>query len=120
MKLKEYSSAMKSLATGPWQDKNESGRIKWCVDTIEEFFTRGKLMHLLEKDSRRLVHGNPTQLEKELLPETPDEMRLIVDEFSRRQLQLLDVGSCYNPFKQYQRFEVTAVDIAPATEVSMS
>lgn len=29
---------------------------------------------------------------------------------------LLDVGSCYNPFKLFDKFHVTAIDIAPATD----
>merc|ERR1711962_853876 len=31
-------------------------------------------------------------------------------------LLLLDVGSCFNPFKQFKQFSAVPVDISPATE----
>ena len=35
-----------------------------------------------------------------------------------KKLNLLDVGSCYNPFQKYKEYDVLAIDIAPATDVS--
>ena len=34
-----------------------------------------------------------------------------------KQLRLLDVGSCYNPFKSFPEFRPLAIDIAPAVAV---
>ena len=111
---------MHSLATGPWkkEKQEEASRITWCVDAIREYFSAGKLLHLLEKDLKRLGYGNPTQVEESLLPKSLDDIGICVSEFnSSRHLQLLDVGSCYNPFKSYKEYNVVAIDIAPATEV---
>ena len=110
---------MHSLATGPWKKKNEAAnRITWCVDTIREYFVE-KLVQLLEKDLRRLGHGNPTIVDQTMLPGSQEQIVLITREFIGKQLSLLDVGSCYNPFMGYKEFRVTAIDIAPATEVRM-
>ena len=35
-------------------------------------------------------------------------------------IRLLDVGSCYNPFLEFEEFLAIGVDISPATEVSHS
>jgi hypothetical protein len=32
-------------------------------------------------------------------------------------IRLLDVGSCYDPFRQFDDFTVVAIDISPAVEV---
>ena len=107
---------MCALANGPWA-KHGGGRIKWCTETCLEYFYGGKLEQLIKKDIRRASHGNPTLLENGLLP-SHDDVGKIVDKFSTRQLHVLDVGSCYNPFSVEKRFLVTAIDIAPAVEVS--
>ena len=35
-------------------------------------------------------------------------------------IRLLDVGSCYNPFEQFDEFQAIGVDISPAVEVSFN
>ena len=40
--------------------------------------------------------------------------------FGARKWKLLDVGSCYNPFSKFDKFEVTAIDIAPAHPTVLS
>lgn len=60
----------------------------------------------------------PLLVPRELLPATAEKVDKLVEEFTSRKWHLLDVGSCYNPFAVYPQFEVTAVDIAPAVEVS--
>ena len=115
--LQHYSTAMHSLATGPWA-KHGGGRIQWSVDTCEEYFTGGQLQKLLMKDLRRVHHGMPTVVPRELLPPTEEEVDRIVCSFSSRKWTLLDVGSCYNPFSKYPHFDVTAIDLAPAVPVS--
>lgn len=109
---------MHSLAVGPWK-KHGGGRILWCVEACQEYFQNGGILeNVLRKDMRRKEFGNPTQLEASLLPSSEEEMRSIVCSFKDRLLQLLDVGSCYNPFSEYDKlFIVTAIDLAPAVEV---
>ena len=116
MQLEEYAKAMHALAVGPWSKHgNDGGRIAWCVESCREYLREG-LENVIEKDLRRQAHGNPTQLEVSLLPK-PEEVSLLVSAFQERRLRLLDVGSCYNPFEQYQEFDVTPIDISPAVEV---
>lgn len=108
---------MHSLATGSWAKKHDNNRIIWCVDTIREYFHVG-LEKALLKDLRRLGHGMPTIVDHKELPKTDQEVAKVIDLFiSKPTLQLLDVGSCYNPFTPFEQFEVVAVDIAPAVEV---
>ncbi|XP_035207581.1 S-adenosylmethionine sensor upstream of mTORC1-like isoform X2 [Stegodyphus dumicola] len=38
------------------------------------------------------------------------------NEYLDRKLQLLDVGSCYNPFSKFPQFSCVAIDLTPATE----
>lgn len=115
--LNKYASAMHSLATGPWRhNHDEESRITWCRDSIREFFSDDALLRLLQKDIRRLEYGNPTILDNKYLPKSQEELREVITSFRGRPLDLLDVGSCYNPFKIYTEFTVTAVDIAPATK----
>ncbi len=118
--LASYSTAMVTLATGPWikQPEGEGSRIKWCINSIREYYsTDGKLKLLLEKDIRRFGHGNPTLVDEPRLPRSCDQVADIVRELSTQRLKLLDVGSCYNPFKDYKEMEVVAIDIAPASKV---
>lgn len=114
--LEGYARAMHALAVGPWSKHgNDGGRIKWCVESCREYFREG-LENVVEKDLRRLAHGNPAQLELGLLPRH-EEVSSLVRGFRERRLSLLDVGSCYNPFEQYNEFDVVAIDISPAVEV---
>ena len=118
--LASYSTAMATLATGPWikQPEGEGSRIKWCINAIKEYYsTDGKLKQLLEKDIRRLGHGNPTLVDEPHLPRSCDSVADIVKQLNARRLKLLDIGSCYNPFKDYKEMEVVAIDIAPASKV---
>ncbi|KAJ6644574.1 S-adenosylmethionine sensor upstream of mTORC1, partial [Pseudolycoriella hygida] len=60
----------------------------------------------LEERERRiyeLISGSGTV---ELTPLTDADRKL--------KIRLMDVGSCYNPFKQYDQLDVTAIDISPA------
>ena len=109
---------MHSLAVGPWM-KHGGGRIQWCLEACKEYFQDGGVLEkVLRKDLRRKEFGNPTQLEDLLLPSNEEDCRTIVRSFTERQLELLDVGSCYNPFSEFRElFNVTAIDLAPAVEV---
>ena len=116
--LHTYSSAMSRLATGPWACRKEGGRIEWCVTTCLKYFS-SRLEQLLLKDLRRQSHGMPTLVPTSLLPASPEAVREKVAVLKERKWRLLDVGSCYNPFQEWlQLFDVTAIDIAPASPVS--
>lgn len=114
--LQKYSTTMHSLAKGPWA-KHGGGRVKWCVDACEEYFLGSTLKKLLQKDLKRLEHNMATLVPLDLLPSSLMAVEEVVEGFRRRRLEMLDAGSCYNPFLEYPQFNVTAIDIAPAVEV---
>ena len=113
--LKQYSEAMEKLATGPWAEQG-SGRITWCVEVCDEYFSvGGALVKMIGKDLRRIGHDMPTLVPIELLPNSDADIeRTVYEAFGARKWRLLDVGSCYNPFSRFDKFEVTAIDITPA------
>lgn len=114
--LHQYSTTMHSLAKGPWA-KHGGGRVKWCVDACEEYFWGGTLKELLQKDLKRMEHNMPTLVPLDLLPSSLMAVEVIIERFRKTPWEMLDVGSCYNPFLEYPQFKVTAIDIAPAVEV---
>ena len=119
--LKQYSEAMEKLATGPWAEQG-SGRITWCVEVCDEYFSvGGALVKMIGKDLRRVGHDMPTLVPIELLPYSDADIeRTVYEAFGARKWRLLDVGSCYNPFSRFDKFEVTAIDITPAHSTVLS
>jgi hypothetical protein len=114
--LRAYSKAMRILATGQWAGREDGDRISWCVQTCEEYWSH-RLEQLILKDLRRLSHNMPTLVQPPLLPTSQRAVTEMVDRLRSRLWRLLDVGSCYNPFLSLPQFVVTAIDIAPASEV---
>ena len=117
--LKQYARTMQSLATGQWAEQG-SGRITWCVGACEEYFVGGVLSNQLYKDLRRLEHNMCTLVPPALLPNSDADVPKMIEEFQRKKWTLLDVGSCYNPFSEFDQFDVTAIDIAPANPTVLS
>lgn len=113
--LRVYSQAMQQLAIGSWAGK-EGGRICWCEQACEDYRSY-RLEKLLLKDLRRKSHEMPTLVHTSLLPILPFGVEELVRQLNIRAWRLLDVGSCYNPFRTSPQFDVTAIDIAPAVEV---
>lgn len=106
--LKKYASSMKSLATIHWCSNAKSNlkvisRISWVHAFCKEYFN-GPL--LLKHRLKEIDILNKLEIEYDVNA---------FNEFGN-QLQLLDVGSCYNPFKIYEGFNVLAIDIAPACD----
>ena len=114
--LHTYSKAMRELATGPWAERDDGDRISWCVQTCNEYWFH-RLEQLILKDLRRQSHNVATLLQPSLLPASQSDVTEMVDRFRSGVWRLLDVGSCYNPFLAWPQFVVTAIDIAPASEV---
>lgn len=105
--LLTYAKFMNELATTYWEENcaNESSlassRIKWSVELCTEYFiNRGYIKHR-QRDIKISEKLNLTLKNIEIFQEP---------------LMLLDVGSCYNPFRAYKLFNVLAVDICPANE----
>ena len=115
--LQVYSQAMHRLATGPWAGKNAE-RICWCEQACEDYRScRMEQLLIKDLDLRRISHEMPTYVPISLLPATPCNVKELVKGLNSRAWRLLDVGSCSNPFLASELFDVTAIDIAPATKV---
>lgn len=104
--LKKYADYMKTLATLHWDNKSTeelkaNSRNEWIVNQCKEyFFNKG-----IEKQrirEQKILH---------LMDLNNETIELVL---RNNVIRLLDVGSCYNPFKNYDIFDVLAIDIAPA------
>lgn len=121
--LQSYAQAMKELAVNHWEsneqklqssDSNKSkfqqrNRIAWTRNFCHDYFTNAETIDRIRQRELRIL----------------DELKIDCTEINRQissanfpveAIELLDVGSCYNPFKIYNEFRVTAIDIAPATD----
>nr|XP_039257492.1 S-adenosylmethionine sensor upstream of mTORC1-like [Styela clava] len=121
--LNKYAKSMQDLATVIWdEDCDGTHRINWCVDTCKKYFLEKEINKYLEKDERRKRHykKDPTQFHLGPNPfeSFNDEMKDVSERSFclQSKLRLLDVGSCYDPFKKYEEFETTAIDLRPACE----
>lgn len=115
-KLKSYATAMRQLALEYWtpnekmlstQETQQRNRILWSVNYCKEYFLKSKAAALRDREIRIL---------KEEKIEAEEIVRRLLDRPKADKIRLLDVGSCFNPFAEYDIFEVTAVDIAPADD----
>lgn len=111
--LRDYAEAMKTLSESHWSKRDaEPNRIEWAIKSVKEYFDNQLPKHR-EKEERilKIVY------EENINPYPPIACyRRIPDDIEENQkLRLLDVGSCFNPFKKYLDFDVTAVDIAPSS-----
>lgn len=137
--LNQYAESMLKLATEKWS-KESTGidRIKWCMDQCEAYFLHGGLEKHLAKDARRLEHykkdpdnfivGNSfaystEELQKNIHGEPKPKRVRLREDFLFQKVEkgkvykLLDVGSCYNPFKDLNKnFQTTAIDLCPAAK----
>ena len=90
--LQEYARSMQELATEHWTDATEeSSRINW---------TRGQIISYFRAGGREHQHGRDFKFarKKGVNWEIPSQSQ------SRQRLRVLDVGSCYNPFSQFEEF----------------
>lgn len=109
--LKEYSEAMRELATKHWEEncnKTQSAaksRIHWIYDFCCYYFFKEEIFRqrLREKDIAEKIN-------------LCLDIDIAAGCFSNKILKVLDVGSCYNPFKIFKCFDVVPIDIAPASE----
>lgn len=104
--LRKYATAMKELSLNFWEtnfEKNKKAisRIKWTVETCVKYFTQS-IEYFRQKEESVINKCNMNVQIKEK------------NSFDQKWV-LLDVGSCYNPFKDFNYFDVIPIDIAPAT-----
>ncbi|KAM3961152.1 S-adenosylmethionine sensor upstream of TORC1 [Aphomia sociella] len=105
--LTAYAHCMEKLATTHWEANSVSelseatSRIKWSADECFDYFINKSYMKYRSKEIDIAEKNN---------------MNLNTKESFTEPLQLIDVGSCYNPFKVYDFFNVLAIDLCPANE----
>lgn len=118
-RLKSYAKAMQELAINHWEANNQKheltnptkfqqrSRIAWTVNFCRDYFLRSDLINKIRQRELRILD--------ELKVDCTEINRIISEtQFPKEKITLLDVGSCYNPFKPFAEFDVTAIDIAPA------
>nr|SVE73256.1 EOG090X0FUY [Ceriodaphnia reticulata] len=98
--LKQYASAMHHLATDHWEKLRTSdpvtSRINWTWSFLICYYHEGGL----EKE----------RLKSKLSIEWPKASG------KESKIRVLDVGSCYNPFQEYEELDVLPIDLCPALE----
>lgn len=119
--LQKYAISMQKLASTFWEqnsaDENKSAqcRIKWIVEKCVLYFFEGEMEIRRIKEKKKMKEiGNA-------LEKCGETCALCVKAISSKEvstdaecLTLLDVGSCYNPFRVYPFLHVIPIDIAPA------
>lgn len=118
-RLKSYAKAMKELAVNHWEANNQKhesinptkfqqrSRIAWTVNFCRDYFLGSDLINKIRQRELRIL--------EEIKVDCTEINRIIsTTQFPKEEITLLDVGSCYNPFKPFAEFDVTAIDIAPA------
>nr|SVE73884.1 EOG090X0FUY [Daphnia atkinsoni] len=97
-RLKKYASSMHKLASEHWEQLRISNpatsRINWTWSFLQYYFFAGGL----EIQRRK---SNPHTVRPELILKEP-------------KISVLDVGSCYNPFGEYEELDVLPIDLCPA------
>lgn len=112
--LQSYSQAMKLLATKFWDpnlkgnetNQENQNRIQWSVRYCLEYFQDTKIRNHNREREKRIYELVIDFIKVEVPNLTEKDCKI--------KIRLLDVGSCYNPFKEYDSFDVTAIDISPA------
>lgn len=106
---------MRLLATEHWdknaddvQNKNAVSRISWIVKQCEDYYYSGGITEAFNKELTSCVRF---KLETDNIVSRKPHSYIVAPK-----LRVLDVGSCYSPFKNVSRFDVVAIDIAPASE----
>ncbi|XP_015123547.1 S-adenosylmethionine sensor upstream of mTORC1 [Diachasma alloeum] len=122
--LKNYAESMRELATSHWAQnsdplpKNTSThcRIQWIKrQCCSYYFEGGKSKY----DDREVsisskIEGRPSSVPR-LPPPSPPGAEDPHSIPPHSKIKILDVGSCYNPLGDDERFDVTPIDLAPSS-----
>ncbi|KAM7299318.1 S-adenosylmethionine sensor upstream of mTORC1 [Ixodes scapularis] len=100
---KRYADSMLRLATTIWPFRD---RIEWCHQTLRSYFYEGGL--------KRALRSLPS-FDQNAESAMEHALRLLQLPPGGK-VRLLDVGSCYDPFRCYEDIEAVAVDLTPARE----
>lgn len=105
--FQNYSDTMYKLASKFWDSNNKNEpsncRISWIANNALKYFQE----NYLNEVNREKSLGQKFNINWDInnVPHVPTNP-----------FYLLDVGSCYNPFKKFLSFNVLPIDLAPAIE----
>ena len=110
---------MEELANRHWDGTGSGSRITWVKSVVKRYFLDGDWKRVVRRAKRRAgaLAARPSGLdipdadEAKSLRDIEDDARLVIGD----KLRTLDVGSCYNPFRDVEFMDVTAIDLSPAT-----
>lgn len=111
--LELYAAAMYELATVHWEsDSNKltNSRISWIVNHCIQYFMNGGKSKEKLREMKRFGQLLSNVVEDSACSNDNDTEC----DMSLCNLTLLDVGSCYNPFKKYSFFKILPIDLKPA------
>lgn len=118
--LQEYATSMQKLASTFWEqnlvdEKSARCRIKWVSEKCVLYFFEGEIeiRRIREKEKCNKI-GKSMDSYGETCVKCVKVTASKEIQSEAECLTLLDVGSCYNPFKVYPFFHVIPIDIAPA------
>ena len=121
-----YAESMATLAQEHWAAEEAGsggGRIEWCAETAHAFFGLGAAGAQKRAASPSADGGGGAAKRPRVGDSAAAEGKPDGDaptaasecpQLEGRRLRLLDVGSCYDPFRRYASLEVTAFDLCPA------
>lgn len=104
--LVKYAQSMEKLATKYWdvnsskEDSAATSRIKWTAEECYNYFFNKTYLSSRAKEA---VIANKIDIKLD-------------EESFHEPIKLLDVGSCYNPFRIFNFMEVFAIDLCPAND----
>ncbi|KOB71542.1 putative methyltransferase BTM2 [Operophtera brumata] len=105
--LLKYADYMQRLATTHWENNcasessEASSRIEWTAKYCTHYFINQEYVTYREKEQAIASKLN---------------LNLEIKEIFSEPLKIIDVGSCYNPFRRYENFDVLAIDLCPAND----
>ncbi|EFN83970.1 S-adenosylmethionine sensor upstream of mTORC1 [Harpegnathos saltator] len=124
--LQKYAVSMQKLATKCWMENNLNPRndtycrITWIKIQCREYFLNGGKKKYDERERDISIKMALNEASNENFQISNDNCGYMAKElqntYERRvSLDVLDVGSCYNPLGDEDIFNVTAIDLTPAT-----
>ncbi|XP_014488271.1 PREDICTED: probable methyltransferase BTM2 homolog [Dinoponera quadriceps] len=122
--LQKYAASMRELATKCWTEnylnpKNDTYcRMEWIKTQCKEYFLNGGKEKYDERErniSTKISSGESSSENFQIFNDSHGYVENKLQNIYGRRVSLLDVGSCYNPLGNEDEFNVTAIDLTPAT-----
>ena len=121
--LSKYADYMKKLSENYWSVNNKSGddssenflcRIDWIMNCLNDYYYKNGYEKEIDKEYKKLNNWK----EKGLIDSTFTSnlnFNNLSNCLNDVPFKMLDVGSCFNPFKQFNFLNVYPIDLYPAT-----